>query len=150
MPPESSEPVDLLDLKLLPAWVKETPDAKEYAHYEGETEERPRGRDRGPRREGDRNKKPRTPNGPSRTGNRPTSKSDRPRGRRDARDRPRPDRAAAGGQDRHRAPERPPLEVAVRFVPHPTAFESVAAQIKAESLAYSLFALARLFLQKPE
>ena len=35
-------------------------------------------------------------------------------------------------------------------MPHPGAFESVAAQIKAESLAYSLFALARLFLQKPE
>jgi hypothetical protein len=38
----------------------------------------------------------------------------------------------------------------VRFVPHPPAFESVAAQIKGEALAYSLFSLARLFLQKPE
>jgi hypothetical protein len=35
-------------------------------------------------------------------------------------------------------------------VPHPPALESVTAQIKADLLAYSLFSLARLFLQKPE
>src|SRR5690349_6355093 len=30
------ETVDLLDLKLLPAWVKEPVEARNYQHYEGE------------------------------------------------------------------------------------------------------------------
>jgi hypothetical protein len=38
----------------------------------------------------------------------------------------------------------------VRFIPHPPAFESVIAQIKGGPVAYSVFALARLFLDKPE
>ncbi len=38
----------------------------------------------------------------------------------------------------------------VRFLPHPRAFESVVAQIKSGPVAYSVFALARLFLEKPE
>jgi hypothetical protein len=45
---------------------------------------------------------------------------------------------------------RPPPDVTVRFVPQPPAFENVAKQIKEGSVAYSLFALARLFLEKPE
>ena len=40
--------------------------------------------------------------------------------------------------------------VAVRFLPHAGAFESVIAQMKSGSVAYSVFALARLFLEKPE
>src|SRR5438477_3249516 len=43
-----------------------------------------------------------------------------------------------------------PAEITVRFLPHSSAFESVIAQIKSGSVAYSLFALARLFLEKPE
>src|SRR5438034_8388945 len=43
------EPIDLLDLKLLPAWVKE-PEARSYEHYAGEEERRElRGRQRPPR-----------------------------------------------------------------------------------------------------
>lgn len=38
----------------------------------------------------------------------------------------------------------------MRFVPQANAFDSIATQIKADSLAYSVFSLARLFLQKPE
>jgi hypothetical protein len=38
----------------------------------------------------------------------------------------------------------------VRFLPHQRSFESVVAQIKSSSVAYSVFALARLFLEKPE
>jgi hypothetical protein len=41
-------------------------------------------------------------------------------------------------------------EITVRFVPHPSAFENVAKQIKEGAVAYSLFALARLFLEKAE
>ena len=43
-----------------------------------------------------------------------------------------------------------PVAVTVRFLPHPRAFESVVAQIKSGPVAYSVFALARLFLEKPE
>ena len=42
------------------------------------------------------------------------------------------------------------LPVTVRFIPHPPPFNSVIAQIKSGSVAYSVFALARLFLEKPE
>ena len=152
MPPASTEPVDLLDLKLLPAWVKEPADTRSYAHYQGDEgeERRPRGRERGfPQKERDR--KRRTPNGLSRTGNRPTSKADRGDRRRPPKG-PRRDHQDHARQDRHRPPvaTRPAPEVTVRFVPHPPAFENVAKQIKEGTFAYSLFALARLFLEKPE
>jgi hypothetical protein len=39
--------------------------------------------------------------------------------------------------------------VDVRFLPHPAVLESVIAQIKAEPVTYSVYALARLFLEKP-
>lgn len=41
-------------------------------------------------------------------------------------------------------------DVDVRFLPHPPAFESVVTQIKAGVVSYSVFALARLFLDRPE
>lgn len=41
-------------------------------------------------------------------------------------------------------------QVGVRFLPHAGAFEGVIAQMKSGSVAYSVFALARLFLDKPE
>src|SRR6478752_6207015 len=64
------------------------------------------------------------------------------------------DRRPPRGQDRHRPDRhRPPVErplppIAVRFLPRVSAFENVVAQIKSGSVAYSLFALARLFLEK--
>ena len=73
--------------------------------------------------------------------------------------RPRPDRPGAARRDenrpgrddrRERAPSAPPLAVTVRFLPHAPAFNSVVTQIKSGSVAYSVFALARLFLEKPE
>ncbi|HEX5605270.1 MAG TPA: hypothetical protein VFY96_02085 [Candidatus Binatia bacterium] len=54
-----------------------------------------------------------------------------------------------------RVPERaaqPPLkqfEGSIRFFPRESVFENVVAQIKSGSVAYSLFVLARLFLEKP-
>src|ERR1700680_4326469 len=41
----AAEPGDLLDLKLLPAWLKEPTDAKRFEHYHGE-ESHERTRDR--------------------------------------------------------------------------------------------------------
>src|SRR2546422_3881016 len=119
-------PTDLLDLKLLPAWVKESPAAHEYSNFEGEE-----------------------PAALPSRGKRPHDRSlrrERPRGRghdRRATDHHRPRHAA------HNRSERlaPPLPaVSVRFLPYPPALENVAAQIKSGSLAYSVFALARLFL----
>lgn len=126
-------PVDLVDLKMLPSWVNE-PTGKEYADFEGEderTQDRrgsrpPRGRDReqrSPRARptGDRRQRP--------------ERRDGPRRREDHREQEAP---------------APPPAVSVRFLPHPPALENVIAQIKSGSVAYSVFALARLFLEKPE
>ena len=45
---------------------------------------------------------------------------------------------------------RTPLQITIRFLPYSPGFENVVAQIKSGSVAYSLYALARLFLEKPE
>jgi hypothetical protein len=42
-----------------------------------------------------------------------------------------------------------PFEGTIRFAPRQSVFENVVAQIKSGSVAYSLFVLARLFLEKP-
>jgi hypothetical protein len=133
MPPENSDLVDLFDLKMLPAWVKE-PGGKDYSEYAGEEGahlgHRERGRNHGKR---DRPRK-----------SRPPLRSGRPQLTRDQHPRRQQQR------NRKARPERPLPEIAVRFMPQSRAFESVVAQIKVDAFAYSLFALARLFLQKPE
>jgi hypothetical protein len=150
MASEPGERVDLLDLKLLPAWLKESPDAKTYEHFEGETEERksPRrdgpgrpdrrrpGREAGPRRPKDREARrvDARPKGPQR--------HDRPQFVRDGEER-RP-------EDRDKTADALAARIAVRFLPHPPVFDSVVAQIKSNPMAYSVFSLARLFLEKPE
>jgi len=131
---------DLFDLKFLPAWVKETPSENPYADFAGEEHAPPGSRDRRDRQ---------------RTGG-----ERRERG-------PRPPRAKEGGRnarERNRRPEphhppearapaesiAPPLAVEVRFVPAAHVLESVLGQIKASHLAYSVFSLGRMFLDKPE
>jgi hypothetical protein len=147
------EPADLLDLKLLPAWVTEPREPGRYERYTGEEESgvqkkgkaRPQHR-RSKRRKSDFDK--------ARADiQHPTSKEDRgQRGRlrkktggrdrrtRGAKDRPSPNRHVPATQT-------PP--VTIRFLPYSAVFENVVAQIKSGSVAYSLFALARLFLEKP-
>jgi len=145
MPVSPVEPVDLLDLKLLPAWVKEPTAESKYDYVESEEA---RGRDR------------RHP-----SGKRPTHKVDKRdlsrqgRGGRDRRarrihdrheqDRDCGPRPVSRAQDQHKRSVVPP-EITVRFLPHLPAFDNVVAQIKSGSVTYSLFALARLFLEKPE
>ncbi|MDB6147985.1 MAG: hypothetical protein JWO45_1649, partial [Spartobacteria bacterium] len=133
MSPSSFEPADLLDLKLVPSWVKESGGIESYAHYKGDEEaERPRGRDdRGPGRDRRPKKHP----------GRPSDKGQERRGpRRDGARKPqRPQRPEV----EHRIPEAP-LEIAVRFLPGPAVLENVVAQIQSDALAYSLFHLARL------
>jgi hypothetical protein len=152
------EPVDLLDLKLLPAWVKEPVDAKRYADAKGEQDsERPAQHRRSP---------------PTRTGRsarssdrwragsrRPVTKTGGHEVGRDSERGSRAGRWARRQQDRRESPHREarseisrPVspEVTIRFLPYSPAFENVVAQIKSGSVAYSLYALARLFLEKPE
>ena len=145
------ETVDLLDLKLLPAWVKEPVEARNYQHYEGE-EATPELR---ARRDG-RNKRPSSKTFASKAPKFQRSTSTgrgagSPRFKKTERDR------RARGQDdrrenkhqtnRRSEPVTPP--VTIRFLPYSPAVENVVAQIKSGSAAYSLFALARLFLEKP-
>ncbi len=137
----SSDPSsELLDLKLLPAWVKETATARDYSNFEGEEAE-PRGR------RGDFNR-----DRPRRT--------ERPRGREQRggdRDKRRPDRrrpeqghGRAAPREREEPAQAPLPPITLRFVPHPPPLENVIAQIKSGTAAYSVYALARLFLEKPE
>jgi len=150
------EPADLLDLKLLPAWVKEPVESKRYADVEGEHGlERPARHHRAaPTHRGRRST---LDSGRSRGGvQRPITKP----GKHEARRRRfEPDRHSArrrgGPEDRPRGEEHPsvtrtPLQITIRFLPYSPAFENVVAQIKSGSVAYSLYALARLFLEKPE
>ena len=144
------EHADLLDLKLLPAWVKEPRPTKDYGHYTAEeaptelssrdrgdrrkdrtfrSRER-RGQTQQPRSQPDRRQRGRMP----KKGGATRRDSDRTKNRRS------PDRGA------HPAPK--PFEGTVRFVPRQNVFENVVAQIKSGSVAYSLFVLARLFLEK--
>ena len=137
---EEKEAPDLFDLKFLPAWLKETPNENAYADYAGEEAHAPRERHpAGRRREERRGGGSRPP--------RDKKREHRPREREREHHRPGPRPPSA-----HR-PEIPPPPlpvVDVRFLPEPRVLESVLAQIKAGHLAYSVFSLARMFLDKPE
>jgi hypothetical protein len=154
------EPADLLDLKLLPAWVKEPREPGRYELYTGDEESgvRKKGYDRPQHRKtkcrSSINREQASGLDKSRTGIQPpTSKPVRGQreglrrktGRRDLRTRGVKDRPSP---NRH-VPATTTQSVAIRFLPYPPAFENVLAQIKSASVGYSLFALARLFLEKP-
>ena len=121
---------DLLDLRLLPAWVKEPAAPNEYSEFAGEEIESPQRRDRRPP---DRRRDQARPAG---------------RERGDKREHRHSAHRERERFERRPAPSLPP--VTVRFLPQPSSLENVIAQIKAGPVAYSLFALARLFLEKPE
>ena len=157
---------ELVDLKMLPAWVSGPPPTERYAQHDGEDRQERRGRDRREGR-GPQRKRP-TPNfqrptskpeGPRRQFDRPGAKDRRPErpGQGDRRPQRRDDRRPGlrrgpHGKDRphqhHRPAERPLPPIAVKFLPRAAAFQSVVDQIKSGTVAYSLFALARLFLEK--
>jgi hypothetical protein len=119
------EPVDLLDLKLLPAWVKEPADGKIYDR-------------RGEKMGGTRPKSfGRGPSPPGRVKVSRGSQNGRPPGR------------GRNHGDQRKVFGKSPSRNYCSFLPHSSAFESVVAQIKSASVAYSIFALARLFLEKP-
>src|SRR6476659_690201 len=145
------ESVDLLDLKFLPAWVKEPGATNHYDHYTGvEAPTELRGRDRSGRnkdrafRSGERRRQTRRPGSrPDRPhrGKTPKAEGTRRRDSDRANDRRSSDRVA-------QAPPKP-FEGTIHFLPRQNVFENVVTQIKSGSVAYSLFVLARLFLEKP-
>jgi hypothetical protein len=138
---EEKEAPDLFDLKFLPAWLKEPPNENAYADYIGE--EGPASREH-------------------RAGGRPREERRRAGGRRPPRDKKREQRSRVrereprhpgtrppGGQ-RPEPPPKPMPAVEVRFLPEPRILQSVVDQIKAAHVSYSVFYLARMFLDKPE
>jgi hypothetical protein len=129
----SDEPADLLDLKLLPAWMKEPVGAVDYSTFEGEEIDAMGRGERRPLR------------GPDRKRGAPRS------GGRDRNERPaRRDHAPRGREPRREeAPVTRP-NVAITFLPHVPSLANVIAQIKSGTVAYSVYALARMFLDKPE
>ena len=145
------EPVDLVDLKLVPAWVKEPGTTKQYDHYA--TDEQPfesRSRNHQGKRKDprflSRETRPDRLHARSQSDSRHHGVMQKSRGdgrrRSDrAKSRRSPDRVAEG--------ETKLPEISIRFLPRQSIFESVVAQIKSTSVAYSLFTLARLFLEKP-
>src|SRR5919198_3865786 len=146
-----AEAADLLDLKFLPAWVKEPSKTNHYDHYK--TEESPaqhHGRERDGRQK-DRKFRSRERR---RDAQPPTSMRDgRHRGRMPKkgsarrRDSDRTDNRRSSDRAAQAPPK--PFEGTIRFFPRQSVFENVVAQIKSGSVAYSLFVLARLFLEKP-
>jgi len=142
-------PADLLDLKLLPSWLKESDQPASYEHYQGNEGAEETRRPRGPGRDRRPQGRAREDSGRGRDNRRPgdQSRDRRPQGNR-------PGRRETGPERPHR-PEGPPPEdlsgrLAIRFLPYGPALESVVAQIKSNPVSYSVFALARLFLEKPE
>src|SRR6478735_6721440 len=144
------EPVDLLDLKFLPAWVKEPRATNHYDHYTAEeAPTEPRSRDRVGRHK-DRSFPSRERRAqPQRPGSRP----DRRQGGRT----PRTEGTRRHDSDRGKNRRSPdpvaqpppkPFEGTILFLPRQNVFENVVAQINSGSVAYSLFVLARLFLEK--
>ncbi len=145
------ESVDLLDLKLLPSWVKESGATNHYDQYTAE--EAPtelRSRDRGGRhkdrtfRSGERRGQTRHPGSKPdirHRGRTPKTEGTRRRDSDRGKNRPSSDRVARAASK--------PFEGTIHFLPRQNVFENVVTQIKSGSVAYSLFVLARLFLEKP-
>src|SRR5207253_8548032 len=138
----SGEPLDLIDLKFLPAWVKEDWSAARHAGFEEEAQEA------WPRPSEDRRGRP-----PRHRHRDEKNRRRRDRGERDDR-KPldRKERKHSRDFPARREAQAPPVlpQLDVHFLPQAAAFENVAAQIKTGTAAYSVYALARLFLQKPE
>jgi hypothetical protein len=146
--PEPDPATDLFDLKMLPAWATETPNDNRYADFAGEEEGRGGARDRrggggggGDRR--DRGPRPPRRNEPRREGREGGGNRERDRGPQSRNVRPSEPRRTEEAWT-------PPPRVEVRFLPDKRALENVLLQIKGGHLAYSVFSLARMFLEKPE
>src|SRR5213593_1034716 len=141
--PETGLDLEDLELQLLPAWAKQSPDTNRYAKYEGgEAESGPRGRER----------RGQWPDSPERR-KREEGGQARPQRREE---RAGPPRREGGGRgerprrDEKREPVQSLPEVSVSFVPEEKGVESLARQIKLTGRAYPVFDIAHLILKRPE
>jgi len=166
-----TDPLPSLDLRLTPDWLKESETSNRYADYEGDTHSdrqhraRRDRRDDRPRRPGPSNDRPRqdrpdrrpAPNAkpsdalsgraPSAPRTGPANRPSAPAGQRTFRsDRPRFERQET--ETVH--PEVEPAPVQIDFLPEERAFSKIIQQIKQGHIAYPLFGLARMFLERPE
>src|SRR2546421_85087 len=126
------EPADLVDLKLVPAWVKEPGAAEDYKHYAAEEEtSEPRTRDRDGKRKDRRfrSREPRTDRLHARAQadsrhrrGLPKTHGDRHRRSDRAKNRRSPERDAGA--------ETKQPEISIRFLPRQSVFENVVTQIK--------------------
>ena len=139
--PAENQALPLEELELTPQWVKTS--GKSYVdHSGGDHESRREGRrpnrDRPPER--DRDRRPRPPS--------PPEAGDR-RG-------PRPQRRPAGPpqrRDNERRPTRPPapaVPIELTFQPEDKGFGAMVEAMKQAQVAYALFDIAKLVLNKPE
>jgi hypothetical protein len=138
--PEEKNPPDLFDLKFLPAWVREEPQENRYADFAGDESGPSGSRDRGDRdrRGGERQKR----------GPQPRRREERKREPRERERRPAMSRSTQSLSQEEPVASMPAVDV--RFVPDTRVLANVLAQIKSGHLAYSVFSLARMFLDKPE
>jgi hypothetical protein len=150
-----TDPDPSLDLRITPDWLKESEPANRYADYEGdETMSR---YDR-PRRDRREERRPRRPADRERSHHRKPSGPDRPRQiapQRTDRNQPRTPERAPRPQGRfvrrdEPRPEVEPAPVQIDFLPEERAFSKIIQQIKSGHVAYPLFGLARMFLERPE
>jgi hypothetical protein len=154
-----TEPIPSLDLRLTPDWLKESEPGNRYADYDGDVSQdrhnrgRRDRRDERPRRPNPANDRPRRPQ-PDRApaaANKapqvPAPRSPDPAGPRPLRnDRPRFQRR----EEQPLRPEVEPAAVQIDFLPEERAFSKIIQQIKQGHIAYPLFGLARMFLERPE
>ena len=146
--PETGIDLEDLELQLLPAWAKQSPDANRYAKYEGGEGDRG-GRDRRDRRGPGTDR-------PGRQGGRGRGEAGGPRPRRPREERGGPPPRVGGGRfDRGRREE--PREAAVSLpelsvaiVPEEKGVESLARQIRLTGRAYPVFDIAHLVLKRPD
>src|SRR5436309_6472919 len=141
--PDTGLDLEDLELQLLPAWAKQSPDTNRFAKYEGGADSGPRGRARGERRA----------RMPGRSARDDARAGDQRRPR-DAAARPQR-REGQGRYDQQRREERresdqPLPEISLNFAPEEKGLESLARQIKLTGRAYPIFDIAHLILKKPD
>lgn len=164
-----ADPNSSLDLRLTPDWLKESSGpANRYADFEGDNSERRRGgyqrpggrRDdnAGRRRGPDDRQRRGAPDRRGPFGARPSQADQRRPGGAPAygggqQSSERPDRARLASpreESAHVAPPVEPAAVQIDFLPEERAFGKIIQQIKSGHIAYPLFGLARMFLERPE
>lgn len=150
-----TDPDPSLDLRITPDWLKESEPVNRYADYEGDEMEgrydrlrRDRREERRPRRPADRERNhPRKPSGQERPRQMAPQRTERSQPR--TGDRPPRPQGHFARRDEPR-PEVEPAPVQIDFLPEERAFSKIIQQIKSGHVAYPLFGLARMFLERPE